>query len=81
MQTQPAPHYSQLPEYAARVAQLEAEGCTTSDAQSVADVEFMQRSQADAEPSAEAQDDAEEIEIADPESYESVARIMEGEMP
>jgi hypothetical protein len=28
------------PGYAARVAELEAEGMTTSDAQSVADVEF-----------------------------------------
>lgn len=30
------------PGYAARVAQLESEGMTTSDAQSVADAEFMQ---------------------------------------
>lgn len=29
------------PGYAARVAQLESEGMTTSDAQSVADAEFM----------------------------------------
>jgi len=41
--------------YEDRVRQLEAEGCTTSDAQSVADVEAMDNKIA---PSAEAQEHA-----------------------